>query len=242
MLKKIVAVAALVFALLPCHTSASQLPDYPFIHTSGSGLVRVAPDVGEIIFDISAYHDEPETARKLVEERIAAVRALVAAQSLPEADVKIRDVRKDMRKADAAEPGVVRYDLKCSVQIKVSDLSKWQALVSPLINMPNLDGFTASFDVSKREEIEAELTIDAIKAARRKAEVIAAGFGRKLGPVSGVSTGELRNITRAMGMAAFEPGRSARPAAGRSEYDRDALLMVTLITMMQSVDVIFRIK
>ncbi|MDB5950014.1 MAG: hypothetical protein JWR65_1869 [Massilia sp.] len=239
MLKNTVAVTALLFFSFVA--SASQLPDYPFIHAGGSGLVRVPPDVGEIVFDISAYHAEPETARQVVETRIADVRALVAAQALPEADVQIRDVRKDFRKADPAQPGVVSYDIKCSVHIKVSDISKWQALVSPLINMPNLDGFTTSFDVTKREEVEAELTLDAIKAARRKAEVIAAGFGRKLGPVGGVSTGELRNLTRAMGMAAAEPGRSARPAA-RSEYDRDALLMVTLITMSQSVDVIFRIK
>jgi uncharacterized protein YggE len=239
MLKKLTAVA--VLALLPLLASASQLPDYPFIHASGVASVYVPPDVGEIDFEISANHAEPEAARQVVEARVAEIRALVAGLALPPADVQIRDLRKELRKGESAQPGVVAYDIKCTVHIKVRDIGQWKALVSPLLNMPNLDGFMTGFDVSNREEVETGLTGEAIKAARRKAEAIAAGFGRKLGPVSGVSTGELRNVTRAMGMAATDPLRNDG-GAGRNEYDRDSLLMVTLIRMAQSVDVIFRIK
>lgn len=239
MLKKIIAAAALTFVSFAA--SASQLPDYPFIHTSGNGFVYVAPDVGEIDFEISAHQADPEAARQVVEGRIAEVRALVAGLALPEADVEIRDVRKDIRKGEAGQPGVVLYDIKCGVHIKVSDLSKWKALVSPLISMANIDGFMTGFDVSKREQVETELTGDAIKAARRKAEAIAAGFGRKLGPVSGVSAGDLKNLTRAMGLAATDQQRFTR-AVGKSEYDRDSLLMINVMRMSQSVDVIFRIK
>jgi uncharacterized protein YggE len=240
MLKKIIVVIAALM-LSPFLASASQLPDYPFIHASGSGSIYVPPDVGEIDFEISAYHTEPGAARQVVEARVAEIRALVAGLALPAADVQIRDLRKDIRKGESAQPGEVNYDIKCTVHIKVRDIGQWKALVSPLINMPNLDGFMTGFDVSKREEVEAELTGEAIKAARRKAEAIAAGFGRKLGPVSGVSTGELKNVTRAMGMAATDPLHNDR-GAGRNEYDRDSLLMVALIRMAQSVDVIFRLK
>jgi uncharacterized protein YggE len=239
MLKKFAAVSVLMF-LSNC-ASASQLPDYPFIHASGSGFVYVAPDVGEIDFEISTHDPEPEAARKVAEARIAEIRALVEGLALPSDDVQIRDLRKDMRKGEQTQPGVVDYDIKCTVHIKVRDIGKWKALVSPLLNMANLDGFMTGFDVSGREEVEARLTGEAIKAARRKAEAIAAGFGRKLGPVSGVSTGELKNMTRAMGMAATDPFHNDR-GAGRGEVDRDSLLMVTLIKMAQSVDVIFRIK
>jgi uncharacterized protein YggE len=239
MLKKIVVAAALVF--VPFAASASQLPDYPFIHASGNGVVYVAPDVGEIDFEISAHQADPEAARQVVEARIAEVRALVAALALPEADVQIRDVRKDMRKGETAQAGVIEYDIKCGVHIKVADISKWKALVSPLINMANVDGFMTGFDTSKREQFEAELTGEAIKSARRKAEAMAAGLGRKLGPVSGVSSGDLKNVTRAMGMAASEPTRFTRDV-GRNEYDRDSLLLVTIMKLSQSVDVIFRIK
>ena len=60
MLKKFIAVAVLA---VPFIASASQLPDYPFIHASGNGLVLVAPDVGEVDFEILSQQDDPEAAR-----------------------------------------------------------------------------------------------------------------------------------------------------------------------------------
>jgi uncharacterized protein YggE len=238
MLKKVIAAAALV--LVPFTAQASQLPDYPFIHASASGSVYVAPDVGEIDFEVSAHDPEPEAARKVVETRVAQLRALVASLGLADADVQIRDIRKEFRKSDPAQPGVVSYDIKCGVRIKVRELAKWKELVSPLLDMPNLDGFMTGFDTSRREQVEAELTAQAIMAARRKGELIAAGFGRKLGPVNAVSTGELKNLSRAMGLAASDTFRSR--AAASTSYDREGLLMVTVMTLSQSVDVIFRIK
>jgi uncharacterized protein YggE len=238
MLKKIILVASL---LLPLAASATDLPEYPFIHVGGSGFSYVMPDVGEIDFEISASHSDPEAARQMVEGRIAEIRALVAQLALADADVEIRDLRKEMRKPDPAQPGVVQYDIKCGVHIKVSDLSKWRELVGPLIAMPNLDAFMSGFDTSKREQLETDLTSEAIKAARRKAEAIAAGFGRKLGPVNGVSAGDLKNLSRAMGFAGAETIR-ARNVVARNDRERDALLMIEVMKMSRSVDVIFRIR
>jgi uncharacterized protein YggE len=238
MLKKIIAAAALV--LVPFAVHASQLPDYPFIHASGSGSTYVPPDTGEVDFEVSAHDPEPEAARKVVEARVAEVRALVARLGLADADVEIRDIRKEFRKPDPAQPGVVSYDIRCGVHIKVRDLAKWKELVSPLIDMPNLAGFMIGFDTSRREQVEAELTAQAIKAAQRKGEAIAAGFGRKLGAVNAVSTGELKNLSRAMGLAALDSFRSRSAAA--TSYDREGLLMISMLTLSQSVDVIFRIK
>jgi uncharacterized protein YggE len=238
MLKKVIAAAALV--LIPFAAQASQLPEYPFIHVSGNGSIYVPPDTGEIDFEVSAYGPAPEAARNVVEARVAEVRALVANLGLADADVEIRDIRKEFGKPDPAQPGVLTYDIKCSVHIKVRDLAKWKELVSPLLNMPDLAGFMVGFDTGRREQVEAELTAQAIKAAQRKGAAIAAGFGRKLGPVNAVSTGDLKNLSRAMGLAASDAFRSRSAAA--TSYDREGLLMINTITLSQSVDVIFRIK
>lgn len=240
MLKKIFAIAALVLVPFAAVT-AGQLPDYPFIHANGSSWAYVPPDVGEIDFDIWGGHTNPEAARQLVEERAAEVRALLVGLGLPAADIEIRDVRKEMRKGESPT-GVAQYDIKCGVHIKVADLAKWKPLVSSLLNMANLDGFMTGFDTTRREAVDAELTGEAIKVARSKAEAMAAGFGRKLGAVGGVSPGELKNLTRAMGMAASDDPRRYTRAVSKNEYDRDGLLMINVIKMSQSVDVIFRIK
>ncbi|MDB5934327.1 MAG: hypothetical protein JWQ01_1671 [Massilia sp.] len=240
MLKRLIAIAIVV--LLPFAASASQLPDYPFIHATGNGWRYVAPDVGEIDFEIWGGHANPESARQLVEERVAEVRALLATLGLPAADVEIRDIRKDMRKGETSTAGVAQYDIKCGVHIKVADLSKWRPLVSNLLNMANLDGFMTGFDTTSREKVEVELTAEAIKSARTRAEAMAAGFGRKLGPVAGASPGELKNMTRAMGLAANDAARYTGAGGSKNEYDREGLLTINIIKMSQSVDVIFRIK
>lgn len=120
MMMKFALVAALMCA--PFTAGAADLPTYPFIHANGMGAARVLPDIGEIDFEISAADQDPVAARAVVEGKVAEVRALAAELGLPEGDLEIRDVRKDMRKPDPAQPTVPTYDIRCGVHIKVRDL------------------------------------------------------------------------------------------------------------------------
>jgi uncharacterized protein YggE len=226
-----------LFALLPFTVHGAELPAYPFIHVSAQGTVAVMPDIGEIYFEITAHDADPAVATQVVATRVAEVRALMLDAGVADDSVDIRDMRKDINKAD---PTVVLYEIRCSVKLQVKDLSKWKAVVAPLLDKPNLDGFMTMFDTSQRAKVEAELMGEAIKVARRKADAIAAGFGRKVGPVSGVSNSELKNMTRAMNLAPSDYNQ--RGGERREATDRDNLLMVTLLKLAQPVDVIFRIK
>ena len=235
MLKRTGLALATSLALLAAvPATAAEFPDYPFIHTSGTGFAYVAPDLGEIDFEISLFDAEPEAARRAIEARIAEIRALAGGAGIAAADIDIRDVRRDIRKAEPgradpgradpgrADPGRADpplYDLKCGVHIKVTDLSKWKTLVGALIAMPNLDGFMIGFDSSRREQIEGELTAEALNNARRRAEAMALGVGRKLGPASAVSSGDLKNVTRAVGLGGAQQQAYRNPAA-RPEAER----------------------
>ena len=236
MLKTLGLVAALSLAGLPA--CASDLPDYPFIHASGAAAQHVAPDRGAIDFEISAYDPNPERARALVEERIAQVRAVIDAQGEGAAEFESRDVRKEYHKGEAVHEGV-NVDVKCTVHINVRDLTKWRAIVQPLLDMPNVDGMSTEFDIGERDKVEIELSANAIRDATRKAQALAAGFGKKLGPVTAVTAGQLKNVSRAMGLVASDYSYSK--GGKRSAETRD-FLMIESIKMAQSVDVIFRIK
>jgi hypothetical protein len=196
MLKKIVAAAALV--LLPVIASASDLPDYPFIHVSGNGSIYVPPDTGEVDFEAAAYGADPAEARKVVEARVAEVRALVASLGLADAAVEIRDIRKEIRKPDPAQPH-----------------HQAQAGRGRTDRRSNQGGSEQGRGDRCRFRPQAR-------------------------PGYCVSTGDLKNLTRAMGLAASDPFRSR--SAGQTSYDREGLLMINTTTMGQSVDVIFRIK
>lgn len=238
MLKKIAILSAL--ALAPFAVSASQLPDYPFIHVSGTASLYMIPDIGALDFEVVASDADPGAARAVVETRVAEVRALAEAQGLAVDDVEVRDVHQDIHKGESGA-AVPVYDLKCVVHLNVRDLSKWGAIAGGLAGKPNLDAFATAFDASDRQKVEAELSAKAIRDARRRAEAIAAGFGRKLGPVAAVSAGSLKNLGNAMGLV--QAGFYTRPSEQKAQrVDPREILNINAVPLAQSVDVIFRIK
>jgi uncharacterized protein YggE len=238
-LKKFALICAL--ALVPI-AALAQLPSYPFVHVTGHASVVAPPDLGTIDFLILASDVDPAAARKVIEARVAEVRALVEAQGLPLDDVDIRDVRQEIRKGDAGA-GVASpvYDLRCGVHLNVRDLSKWQAIAGELLAKPNLDAFSTAFDISNREEIEAQLVTAAIADARRRAGVMVAGFGRKLGPVTAATPGALKNLSTTMGLVRadfFDRNRSSNAQT----VPREQILVINSLRFEQPIDAVFRIK
>ncbi|GAB3454762.1 oxidative stress defense protein [Massilia terrae] len=233
MLKK--SILLLAFLFVPLAASASQLPEYPFIHITGSAMQFVPPDLGELDFEIVATNADPAQARATVDERIAQIQALVQEQGLPAEDVMLRDVRQSIKEGSQV------YDVRCSVHLNVRDLSKWQAIAGGLVGMENLDNFATDFAPADKEQVEMELTNAAIKDARKHAEAMAAGFGRKLGPVTGVSTGALKNLSNAMGLFASDFTNRSR-AGSPKRMEKPNIASVAALRFAVQVDVIFRIK
>lgn len=237
MLKKIAAIS--VLALAPLAAPASQLPDYPFIHATGSASTFARPEIGSIDFEVTALDADPAVARGVVENRIGEIRKLAEEQGVAPDDIATRDVRKEIRKGEAAAT-VVIYEIKCSVHLEVRDLMKWAVIVGPLVDMQNLDGFATEFSVTDKDAIETELTAKAIKAARRKGEAMAAGAGRKLGAVTALTSGSLKNLGNAMGLV--EADFRVRSGPHAPKVNRRDILETDMLKLAQSVDVIFRLK
>jgi uncharacterized protein YggE len=221
----------------PMLAQASQLPDYPFVHASGTAFVHVLPDRGEVDFDISADDAEPEAARAVLDGRVGELRALMEQQGLSAGDIEINGVRREMRKGDAKAEA---YDLLCAVHIEVKDLSKWRALLQPLLAMKNLDHFSVTFGTAERDRIELELAAQALKDAQRRADAMARGVGKRAGAATAISSGQLKNLTSAVGLQTTNDYTNT-DKKGRQQEGAD-LLMVSALKFSQSVDVIFRIK
>lgn len=214
--------------------SAADLPAYPFIHVDATGFTAAPPDIGQLDFEINAVHADPAQALRVMDERAAQIRAIVEQAGLSLDDVSVRDIRTEMTKGDTPS-----YDMRAGVKIIVRDVSRWKALVEPILALPNLDGFMTAFDITSRAQIEDGLMADAIRQARRKADVMAAALGRKVLSVGGVSTGPIKNLARSMELAPSDYREERR--AG-SQATRGELIAVTAIKLAQPVDVIFRLK
>ncbi|GAB2841901.1 hypothetical protein GCM10027277_06150 [Pseudoduganella ginsengisoli] len=242
MLKSVLAAPLLAAALAagaPSATAASALPDYPFIHASGQAFVFVQPNVGEIDFEISASRASPDAAVALIQQHVAEIQQLMSDNGVADSDITFSDVRRELRKG--ADPAAPEYDVKCTVHINVRDLGKWRAIMEPLIAKPDLDAFATTHGTTERKKIEQELIAQAVHEAQDKAQAMASGFGKKVGAVAGISSGEVKNISRSVGLAPsdiyFNSANNKRP-----QQDRSDLLMVGAMKMAQSVDVIFKIK
>jgi uncharacterized protein YggE len=242
MLKCLIATMLVASTLTVSQAARSaDLPSYPFIHASGNGFLMMLPDRGEIDFEISAYDADPAMSLALVNERAAELRALVEQLGMDTAQLEIRDVRREMRKSEGAEAKEPLYDLVCSVHIDVRDVSKWRALIAPILAMKNLDHFSTSFSASERDKIEGELMLQALKDARRRADTMARGVGKTVVGATAVSAGQLKNLTGAIGLQTTNMDSNSDRAARNTQEVRDLTMLVTL-RMSQSVDVIYKIK
>lgn len=234
-----------VAAILPCApAAASALPDYPFVHVTGSAFQAALPDIGSLDFEIVAVDADPAAARAVLDARMGEVRALMLQAGLDPDDAQAREVRQSLRKDERGPAGERLYEVRCDVRIKVDNLTVWPALAGGLLGKPNLDGFASSFDLSTMDRLVDELVANAVRDARRRAEVIAAAGGRRVGAMTAATPDALKNLTTAMGLERDEfrvPAR--RTGETRSEeLDRERLLVIPALRLRQPVDVVFRLE
>jgi hypothetical protein len=79
--------------------------------------------------------------------------------------------------------------------------------------------------------------------ARRRAEVIAAASGRRLGAVTAVTPEAIKNLSTAMGLQRDDFRFERRAGApGAASVDREQLMAIQAIRLTQPVDVIFRLE
>jgi uncharacterized protein YggE len=243
MLKTRLCNAVLVLLLATGAAHASPVPDYPFVHVTGSAFQAVVPDIGSLDFEVVAQDADPATARAVLETRVGEVRALMRQFGMDPEDAVVREVRQGIRKDGRAADGAPLYELRCDVHINVRNLANWAPLAGGLLGKPNLDGFASAFDRSDMQKIDEELVTQAIQDARRKADVMAAGFGRRVGGVMAATPDGLKNLGTAMGLERedFRRPRSA-DATRAQDVEREQLLAVPAMKLRQPVDVIFRLE
>ena len=231
MLKKLAATFAIASCAALAPAQAADLPNYPFIHVNAAANLHVMPDTGEIDFEIVSLDPDLEAAWKLVSERLAASRALLAQHGVAVEDISVQDLlRRPLKQGDTVQA----IETRAAVHATVRNLEGWTALIQALMTTPNVESLAVAFSRSDADRIEAELVSQALGAARLKAQNIARGIGARLGPANGVALAPLKNLSNAMGLATDGPRYSPVSTPGDP-------LLVTVLKLVQGVDVIYRI-
>jgi uncharacterized protein YggE len=228
---------------LPGPAAAESLPAYPFIHVTGSAFQQVMPDIAALDFEAVAVDADPAAARAVLDARVNEARALMQQLGMDPQDLIVREVRQSQPKDKQPATGGPVYELRGDVHIEVRNVAAWRALAGGLLGKPNLDGFACSFDLSTMDQVTDQLVTEAVQDARRRAGVMAAADGRRVGAMMAATPQELKNLTTAMGLdrGEFRYQRNASNAR-TGDADPDTLLMVQALKLRQPVDVIFRIE
>lgn len=237
MLKRFAFVLLLAAAALP--GMAADLPNHPFIHVNAGAEVYLMPDIGEIDLEIVSYEADADTAWKLVTEQLDASRALFARHGIAAEELLVQDIVRRPRKVEALpEAQPLPMETRVAVHATVRDIGQWTPLLGALLGMKSIESLAVSFNRSDRDKVESDLLAQALGMAKLKAQKIARGVGARLGPATGVSTGALRNLSNAMGMASDPFGRNMGDRRSPPKAD---MSLVQAMRLAQGVDVIYRI-
>ena len=229
---------------------AAPLPPYPFVTTSGKAEVWLAPDLGELQFDIVAQNSDAAAGLAMVNTVSDQLTALFLAHGVAASDIEAYDFGKKtvpIHQKDDGDPPFASIITR-HVRLPVRDLAQWPALMAALLGHDNIESLRGAFDRSDRSKIEGQLAVQAARNARQSATELALAFGRKPGPAMAVSKGSLERLgapfgfgpdpsAPANGAARASSGAPTAPDASAPSYAMPHALLLT-----QSVNAVFKLQ
>jgi len=223
---------------------AQPIPDYPFVFTSGTAEVDIAPDIAHLEFNVIARDPDGAKALAAVQDSSAKVTEILAKAGVKAVDIDASSIDKseDRHWDDSLDKSVFDgFVVTRQFEVTVRDLAKYPEMGKALLQLPNALNFRPSFNRSDRDQQNAALFERAARDATARAERMAASFGRKLGAVRAISQIPFYGIPYWLG---FDGGD--RPYAledlANGPGAPDTLLVPATITMAVDVNVVFELQ
>eukprot|EP01137_Pigoraptor_chileana_P011005 Opistho-2@61233 len=171
-----------IIALFSVSAMAQQVDLRKKITVSGSAEAEVTPDIIYLSISLKEYFKDNNSKKRVditeLENQLynAVLKAGIAKENLMVNDIASYNYATEKKK---------NPDFLASKQykLKVSDLNKWNEIISAVdakgIAYTNIE----SYDYSKIETLKKELKIKALQAAKAKAAYMVEALGEKLGGV-----------------------------------------------------------
>jgi len=182
-------VAALVVAVIVCLSAwvqgpqASQ-PQGPVVVTQAEASLKRAPDQAWVLIGAETRAPKPADAQRLNAAAMSAMQTAVKSAGIAADAIKTTSysLQPDMEYV-AGSSRVKGYIARNQIEVRVDALDK----LGDLLDLVGTSGGTSiaglRFDVKDRETLEREALRAAVKNAMARAEAMALGAGRQLGPI-----------------------------------------------------------
>jgi uncharacterized protein len=168
----------------PAHAQMPAAQEPPVIVAQGEAIVRQPPDVAWVQIAVEARGAKPEEARQKAAEAMTAVLGTLKS-TVPANNIRTSTlaVTPETDYTPATGSRLKGYLARNQVEVRVDSLD----LLSKVMDASVTSGATSisgvRFDVKARAQYEREALRSAVQDATERAQAIAAGAGRSLGPV-----------------------------------------------------------
>lgn len=184
--------AALVFSLAGCaapgsgdttiHLQQEAAPDS--ITVSGRVAMEVVPDVAQVSIGVSSRAATPSAARENNAIAIGNTLEALAQLGIEEKDIQTSYINMHSVYSYANGTSTLAgYQMETTLTITVREMDRAGEVVDAAVSAGSNELNGVAYLVSNRDEVYGMALTDAVKAARQKAEALAAASGRTLGAV-----------------------------------------------------------
>jgi len=183
---------AIVFAAFPFTRAFSQAPaPPPLISVSGSAEVKVAPDEIHLRVGVETRQQDLEEAKRENDDRVSKALGFLKSK-----DVREKNVQTDFVSVEpnydnnVSRTKPVTYIVRKSIEIKLTRIDAFEGLLTGLLTngVNNVHGI--EFRTSQLRKHRDAARAMAIRAAREKADALAAELGVKRGKVYSISAND----------------------------------------------------
>jgi uncharacterized protein len=204
----------LLFVLLAITAARAQTPaqqqEPPVIVAQGEAIVRQAPDVAWVQIAVEARGAKPEDARQKAAEAmtavLAALKPIVPAPNLRTSGLAVTP-EMDYTTGGSRLKG---YLARNQVEARVDNLE----LLSKVMDVSVASGATTiaglRFDVKARAQHERDALRTAVQDATERAQALAAGAGRTLGPIMRIQEQRMSSAPYRVAMGGGGGGRGGQ--------------------------------
>lgn len=230
-------------------TLASTLPDFPFVSADGRAEIELPPNMAEVTFYLKAFHENPNNAITVIQQRSKELLSFFVEQQVKEEDIVAYELDKSIvheRNKDFQPLKILGYEVTRRFNITLHNLQQYEIFAKKLFSLENVENINTVFERTDEETIKADLLIKAGKDAMQQAERMAKGFDVSVGPVFAISEQGFSDLGTQFGL-------------GRDDYssisgvklsvnmpppeDEDKFLFVpSTITFMNRVSALFKLQ
>jgi uncharacterized protein len=210
-----IAAALLVTMIVGAAHAQTTSTRESFISVAGEGHVNVAPEFAEFFADVVTRGDSLEAATRQHTDRAAKAAALLKGLakhnvSVERSSFRLEQVRSP-RPADKKHP--FDYRAITSFALKANQLASLNDVISSIAGAGLFEVRTIRYGINDEQRAIDDARREAVKNARRQAEVYADAAGVKLAEILEIFDGVAQNLGSEASLRAATPNVQVSPPA-----------------------------